>query len=111
MGVVSYMDCDNYPTQGSWLNKRVKVCFNYDTSKVLTGTIVRDDTSVEGTVIIKTDCGRYILSTECQYSLLQQSVLEDIPEDIFAAERKITQWFRSNNMEKWQFGNIQSRED
>ena len=61
-----------YPKQGSWLNRRVEVCFNCDTSKLFHGTIVREDDIAPGDpgyLIIKLDDGRYVLSVECQYSL------------------------------------------
>ena len=43
MGVRSNIDIDNFPKQRSFLNTRVKVCFNYDTNRTVEGTIVRDD--------------------------------------------------------------------
>jgi tRNA A37 threonylcarbamoyladenosine synthetase subunit TsaC/SUA5/YrdC len=49
--------------------------FNYDTTNIVFGTIIRDDTecSSEGNklvTIIKLDDGRVVLDTECQYGLL-----------------------------------------
>jgi hypothetical protein len=69
MGVVPNISHDKFPQQGKFLNQRVQVCFNYDTSKLIGGAIVRDDTEEPGREIIKLDDGRYVLSTECQYSI------------------------------------------
>ena len=69
MGVVNNVGTTEFPTQGSYLNQRVKVCFRYDTSKTITGTIVRDDMEQPFVTVIKLNDGRYVLSTECQYSL------------------------------------------
>lgn len=55
------------PKQGSFLNKEVKVIFNYDTTKVTHGRIVRDDTEEPFYTIILLNNGEYIMSTECQY--------------------------------------------
>jgi hypothetical protein len=69
MGVVPNISHDKFPQQGKFLNQRVQVCFNYDTSNLIGGAIVRDDTEEPGREIIKLDDGRYVLSTECQYSI------------------------------------------
>ena len=53
--------------QGIYKNKRTKVCFNFDTSRNLEGTIVRDDMKEPWLTVIKLDIGRYVLTTECQY--------------------------------------------
>jgi hypothetical protein len=66
MGLISLT---NFPKQGAWLGMRVEVCFNYDVSKTIFGTIVRDDTEEPGRMIIKLDDNRFVLSTECQYAL------------------------------------------
>lgn len=50
------------------MGKKVNVCFNYDTSKTISGIIVRDDIEEPGRTIIKLDDGRYVLGAECQYS-------------------------------------------
>lgn len=65
---------DKFPKQGSWLNQPVSVCFNYDTSKQMTGRIVREDAETPGVMIIALDNGRFVLSTECQYQLLSLAV-------------------------------------
>jgi len=67
MGVKSGISFDEWPKQGSFLGKRVRVCFNYDTSRSIGGRIVRDD--AQGESIIRLDDDRYVLSTECQYTL------------------------------------------
>ena len=57
---------DDFPKQGSYLGRRVRVCFNYDTDHTIAGEIVRDDAA--GLTIIKLDTGLYVLGTECQYT-------------------------------------------
>jgi hypothetical protein len=68
MGCVKNITPDHFPKQGKFLGKRTKVCFNYDTSCELNGTIVRDDAEEPGRLIIQLDNGWFVLSTECQYS-------------------------------------------
>lgn len=54
--------------QGPFLNKRVEIVYHYDVSNAEHGTIVRDDIDEPYLTIIKTDTGKFIFSTECQYS-------------------------------------------
>lgn len=69
MGVVANIKHDSFPQQGSYLGKRVNVCFHYDTENVVQGVCVRDDEGEPGKTIFQLDDGRYVLATECQYSL------------------------------------------
>lgn len=62
---VSY---DGMPKQGAFAGRRTRVCFNYDTSRIVMGTIVRYDIEAPFLTIIRLDDGRYILGTECQFS-------------------------------------------
>ena len=71
MGVVQTVSFDSFPKQGSDLNKRTKVCFNYDTSNLIGGTIVREDREEPFLTMIKLDDGRHVLSTECQHTVPQ----------------------------------------
>lgn len=57
-----------YPKQGNLLNQRVSVCFNYDTSKTIDGTVLRDDHEAPFKSIIRLDDGRHITMGECQYT-------------------------------------------
>jgi len=68
MGVVSTIDHDKFPKQGSFKGRRCQVCFNYDLSGSVGGTIVRDDREAPFRTIIQLDDGRFVLATECQYS-------------------------------------------
>ena len=68
MGSVETIDASKFPKQGRDLNKTVKVCFNYDLSRQLSGVVVRDDAEEPFQTIIKLDDGRYVLTTECMYS-------------------------------------------
>lgn len=68
MGVVANVGIDQMPKQGPWLGKRTMVCFRYDTSRTLMGTIVRDDYESPWVTVISLDDGRVVLATECQHS-------------------------------------------
>lgn len=67
MGVVKNITAENFPKQGAWLNRRVRVCFNYDTSESFLGIMIREDAEEPGLAIIKLDNGRVLLTTECQW--------------------------------------------
>lgn len=69
MGVVTGIGYQTFPKQGNHLGKRVNVCFEYDTTHVISGKVVRDDMSEPFELIICLDDGRYIRSVECQYSV------------------------------------------
>lgn len=69
MGVVQNVDYEKFPKQGEKLGKKVKVAFNYVLSKALNGIVVRDDREEPGLTIIKLEDDRYVLSTECQFSI------------------------------------------
>jgi hypothetical protein len=71
MGNVATISLDKWPKQGKHLGERAEVCFHYDTSKTIMGTIVRDDMEHPFRTIIKLDDGRYIEAAECQYALRQ----------------------------------------
>lgn len=68
MGCVKNITHNLFPKQGLFIGKRTKVCFHYDTSNMIIGTYVRDDTETPYIGIIKLDDGRYVLYTECQHS-------------------------------------------
>jgi hypothetical protein len=72
MGVVSTIDHDIFPAQSDRVGKYVKVTYNYDTSRWVVGTIVRDDMEPPHRMIIHVDPDRYVLSTECQYADLDE---------------------------------------
>jgi hypothetical protein len=59
---------DAFPKQGSHLGKRVVVFYHYDTMHTCLGTVVRDDAQEPFVMIIQTDDGRFVKSTECQYA-------------------------------------------
>jgi hypothetical protein len=69
MGYEKNVGYEKFPSQGEYLGERVNVCFSYVTDKFIEGTIIRDDIVEPYQTIIKLDDGRYILATECQYSL------------------------------------------
>lgn len=70
MGVHPNIGADRFPMQGRYFHARVNVCFDYDTSRLFPGRIVRDDTEEPGRLIIALDDGRFVLSTECQYHIV-----------------------------------------
>lgn len=63
---------DDYPQQSDRLHSRVEVCFHYDVTRTIKGTIVRDDREDPCETIIRTDDGRYLRSVECQYSFVRE---------------------------------------
>jgi hypothetical protein len=69
MGIVENISHDKFPKQGRYIGQSVSVCFNYDTSKTISGKIVRDDAEAPGLLIIQLDDDRFVLATECMYSL------------------------------------------
>jgi len=78
MGVVNNIDYDHYPLQADAnykypsVGKRVKVCYEYDTSRYHYGIIVRADIEEPGETIIQLDNGRYLRAVECQYCFVDR---------------------------------------
>lgn len=68
MGHHPNVGMDVFPKQGSYLGRRVQVCFNRDDTDIIGGEVVRDDVEQPNRTIIKLDNGRYVLGTECQYT-------------------------------------------
>lgn len=68
MGCVDTISFSSFPKQHKTLHARVKVCFHYDTSHMIGGTIVREDAEEPYDMIIRLDDGRYVRGVECQYS-------------------------------------------
>ena len=73
MGNTQHINADKFPKQGSWIGQRVRVCYDYNTTRAVEGVVIRDDTTEPGLMIIHTDDGRALLSTECQYSRIKQN--------------------------------------
>ena len=69
MGCVSTITWLEFPKQSEYVNRRVEVCFHYDTTKTMMGTILRDDRDEPFETIIVLDDGRILRGTECQYSI------------------------------------------
>ena len=76
MGCVRTITATTFPEQSSHVKQRVEVCFLYDTSKSVMGTIVRDDVEEPFETIIMLDDGRIVLATECQYSFTEWRTLK-----------------------------------
>ncbi len=68
MGIEKNVGAVAFPTQGQYLGKRARVCFHYDVSRELLGTIIRDDMQEPFRTIIRLDDGRVVLGTECMYA-------------------------------------------
>lgn len=68
MGVVASVGFDTWPRQGPWLGKRTVVCFHYDTSRTVMGTVVRNDAEAPFRTVISLDNGRIVLGDECMHS-------------------------------------------
>jgi hypothetical protein len=71
MGVVKNVDFDKFPQQSVFLGKGIRACFSYDISHAVNGTIVRMDIEAPYVTILKLDDGRFVLSTECQYTVVE----------------------------------------
>ena len=67
MGMVQNISINSFPKQGSYLHRRVRVCFHYDVSNTIGGRVVREDDEAPYLMIIALDDGRHVLSSECQY--------------------------------------------
>jgi hypothetical protein len=70
MGFHPSITTTDFPTQGPYAWARVRVCFHYDTSQSIKGTMVRNDYAAPWVDIIQLDDGRYVLTTECQWQPL-----------------------------------------
>ena len=68
MGCVSTITLYGFPKQSEYVNRRCMVCFHYDTSKWIMGTIIRDDREDPYETLIRLDDGRTMRGAECQYS-------------------------------------------
>ena len=68
MGCVDTITYYHFPKQSEYVNRRCKVCFHYDTTKMIPGTVIRDDREEPFETLIKLDDGRVVRGVECQYS-------------------------------------------
>ena len=71
MGCVSTITAFKFPNQSEYVNRRCKVCFHYDTSLFIGGTILRDDREEPFETLIVLDDGRLLRGTECQFSIIK----------------------------------------
>lgn len=70
MGVVKNITANSFPQQSIRVGKKARLCFHFDTSEQLVAEIVRDDAEDPFVTIFRTEGGRHILATECQYQFL-----------------------------------------
>ena len=68
MGCVKTITAYAFPKQSEYVNRRCNVCFHYDTSVQIPGTVIRDDREEPYETLIKLDDGRIVRGVECQYS-------------------------------------------
>lgn len=68
MGCVNTITAYRFPKQSEYVNRRCKVCFHYDTTKWINGTVIRDDREEPFETLIQLDDGRTLRGVECQYS-------------------------------------------
>ena len=68
MGCIGTITAYKFPKQSEYVNRRCTVCFHYDTTKLIIGTVIRDDREEPYETLIKLDDGRVIRGVECQYS-------------------------------------------
>lgn len=69
MGCVDTITMYKHPKQSEYVNRRVNVCFHYDTSRWMGGRIIRDDREEPFETLIELDDGRVLRGVECQYSI------------------------------------------
>lgn len=70
MGCHDNITKHRFPRQGVNLNRKVEVCFHYNTDEIIMGKIIRDDRDAPFETIILLNDGRVVRAAECQYSML-----------------------------------------
>ena len=71
MGTHRNITATKFPGQGKHLGAEVKVCYHYDSNEFQPGKVVRDDMESPFVMLIHlTASDRFVLATECQYSIL-----------------------------------------
>lgn len=68
MGAIKEIDINKYPEQTSLVGKKVNICFHYNTDAMIEGICVREDVGNPYVMIFMLSDGRFVLSTECQYT-------------------------------------------
>lgn len=69
MGNHEKITYDLFPKTGPDMGAQVSVAFHYDTSRLVKGTVVRDDYEDPWRTIIRLDAARHVLGDECQYAV------------------------------------------
>jgi len=84
MGFHENITAEKFPKQGTFLHRRVMVCYHYDTSKEYKAICIRDDAEEPGLMLfwVLGPETRYLRSTECQYRVLPEI------EDVYGDEEK-----------------------
>ena len=76
MGCIETITVYKFPKQSEFVNRRVRVCFHYDTSKWIEGKIIRDDREEPYETLIELDDGRVIRGVECQFTPFKNVIKE-----------------------------------
>ena len=88
MGYCKNITIDSFPKQGIQLGAVVDVCFRYDITKLIRGVVVRDDMEYPWETMIRLVDDRYVLASECQYTIVQAPPLS--PNDQAPGARSVT---------------------
>lgn len=80
MGCHQNVGVSKFPKQSVIAGKRVEVIFDYDSSKVLHGVIVRADSESPFRLLIRLDDGRFVDANECHYRAVDEPVHSPVNE-------------------------------
>jgi hypothetical protein len=69
MGAITTITATTFPQQSSHVGRAVWVCFHYDTTQLVHGTMRRDDIEPPFETLLELDDGRLLRGVECQYTL------------------------------------------
>ena len=68
MGIVKGISFTEYPKQGSYVGKRVSVCYHYNPDERHEGVCIRDDATEPFRTLFQLDNGRVLDAVECMWS-------------------------------------------
>ena len=63
----SNVDFYNYPKQGEFCGMRVRVCFGFESEKLIEGFCLRNDAEQPFMTLIRLSDGRIVTGDECHY--------------------------------------------
>lgn len=106
MGCVTTITADRKPRQGNLVGAMVNVCFHYDSSRLVRGTIIRHDEELPGEMLIELEDGFVIRAVECQHSLpldIEQAVIGKIVVRAHAGRKKYGQSMERKDLTRKQW--------